>query len=128
LSGKPGATQTELADLVGIGRAPLGKVIDRLETENWVERQSDPADRRVNRLYITRDFKPIAEPTRTISHEILRELLADVPAADRAVFDRTLRHLHRKLGFSADAGLNPLEGSDLPGGPEARPLPLQKNR
>lgn len=44
------------AELVGIGRAPLGKTIDRLEQKGWVERRDDPQDRRVNRLYITNDF------------------------------------------------------------------------
>jgi DNA-binding MarR family transcriptional regulator len=99
LSARPGATQTELADLVGIGRAPLGKIIDRLEAERWVERRNDPNDRRVNLLFITRDFRPIAEPTRSISNEIVEELLVDIPLADREAFDRTIRHLHHKLGF-----------------------------
>jgi DNA-binding MarR family transcriptional regulator len=99
LSGRPGITQTELADLVGIGRAPLGKIIDRLQAQNWVERRGDPDDRRINRLFITRDFKPIAEPTRDIGREISAELLKDIPLADREAFHRTLCVLHKKLGF-----------------------------
>ena len=99
LSGRPGVTQTELADLVGIGRAPLGKIIDRLEQEQWVERRADPHDRRVNRLYLTRDTGPIDEPTRRISHQLLDELLQDVPEEDKLAFQRTVQHLHKRLGF-----------------------------
>ncbi len=99
LSARPGSTQTEVADLVGIGRAPLGKIIDRLEKEGWVTRNPDPDDRRVNRLHITRDFRPVAEPTRNISHEIMDELLDGVSQEDRDAFERTVAHLHKKLGF-----------------------------
>lgn len=112
LSGRPGATQTELADLVGIGRAPLGKIVDRLEAQGWVERRNDPNDRRVNRIYLTKDVGPIAEPTRIISEEVVNELLQDLPAEERENFRRTVRHLHRKLGFSADASYMHAVSSD----------------
>lgn len=101
LLGRPGSTQTELAELVGIGRAPLGKIIDRLEAQGWVERRSDPDDRRVNRLYLTRDVDPLVEPTRSISHEVVDELLGNVPAEERDAFRRVMRHLHSQLGFSS---------------------------
>lgn len=100
LLGRPGLTQTELAELVGIGRAPLGKIVDRLEAQSWLERRNDPHDRRVNRLYLTRDVSPIVEPTRNISNQIMQELLDDLPAEDRAVFTRSLKHMHAKLGFT----------------------------
>ena len=100
LSGRPGATQTEIAELIGIGRAPLGKIVDRLESQGWVERRHDPEDRRVNRLYLTRDVQPIAEPTRYVSEQVVEELLADLPSEDRDAFRRALTHLHRKLGFN----------------------------
>lgn len=104
ISGRPGLTQTELAEMVGVGRAPAGKIVDRLQAKGWVERRNDAADRRINRLHITRDFRPIAEPTRTISDAIINELLADVEATDREVFNRVLRHIHGKLGFASEQG------------------------
>lgn len=103
LIGRPGATQTELADLVGIGRAPLGKIIDRLETQGWVERRSDPHDRRINRLYLTRDVSPVVEPTRNISNELVNELLSDLPQEEREAFRRVLINMHQKLGFENGA-------------------------
>ena len=45
-----GFTQTELALLLGIQKAPLGEHIDRLETMGWIVRSRDPRDRRVNRI------------------------------------------------------------------------------
>ena len=35
-------TQTQLADHLGIGRAAIGSIIDRLERRGLVERQPDP--------------------------------------------------------------------------------------
>ena len=89
------------AELVGIGRAPLGKTIDRLEQKGWVERRDDPQDRRVNRLYITNDFRPIAEPTRDISRTIERELLAQFSAQERNELYRMVARLRQSLGFSS---------------------------
>ncbi|MEM9624054.1 MAG: MarR family winged helix-turn-helix transcriptional regulator [Pseudomonadota bacterium] len=100
LTGRPGLTQTELADLVGIGRAPLGKLIDKLEAQNWVERRPDPEDRRVNRLYLVRSTSSIDEPTQSISNQVVNELLEDLPESDQLAFRRALEHMHRKLGFS----------------------------
>ena len=100
LSGRPGSTQTELAELIGIGRAPLGKIVDRLESQSWLERRSDPHDRRVNRLYLTRDVRPIVEPTNRISNQVVQDLLADLSTAEQEVFVRSLKSMHRKLGFT----------------------------
>jgi DNA-binding MarR family transcriptional regulator len=46
-------TQTDLADHLGIGRAQIGSVIDRLEGRGLVERRPRPDDRRVWLVAIT---------------------------------------------------------------------------
>ncbi|MCE9521627.1 MAG: MarR family transcriptional regulator [Alphaproteobacteria bacterium] len=48
-----GQTQTELADLTEIEKAPLGKTLDRLEAGGWIIRKDDPNDRRARRVYAT---------------------------------------------------------------------------
>ena len=47
-----GLTQTALADLLGIGRVPLGQLLDALEAEGWICRDADPEDRRAKRIRI----------------------------------------------------------------------------
>lgn len=66
----PGASQSELADLMEIEKAPAGRILDRLEERGWVERRPDPADRRINRMHLTvtgarmhADLLPVAEAT-----------------------------------------------------------------
>lgn len=56
-----GLTQTELALLLGIQKAPLGEHIDKLETSGLLTRQRDPNDRRVNRLYLTADGQHLGQ-------------------------------------------------------------------
>ncbi|HUD49904.1 MarR family transcriptional regulator [Parvibaculum sp.] len=46
-----GITQTELAEETEMEKAPLGRLLDRMEEQGLIERRPDPADRRVRRVY-----------------------------------------------------------------------------
>ena len=48
-----GMRQTAIADATEIGAAPLGKVIDALQADGWLERRADLRDRRAKRLFLT---------------------------------------------------------------------------
>src|SRR5262245_24698087 len=52
---RPGLSQSEVADLLEIEKAPAGRLIDRMEGKGWLERRSDPKDRRIKRLHLTAD-------------------------------------------------------------------------
>jgi MarR family transcriptional regulator for hemolysin len=47
-----GMKQTELAELMEMQPITLTRLIDKLCEQGWIERRSDAADRRVNRLYL----------------------------------------------------------------------------
>jgi len=72
LNRKDGQTQTELADLLIIAKPPLGKMVDRLENEGWVERRADAADRRAKRVYLTGKAASLIEPLETEVDAIAR--------------------------------------------------------
>ena len=55
----PGWTQKEMAEKLEIGPVAMGQTLDRLEALQWVERRSDPGDRRVKRLYATDAAEPM---------------------------------------------------------------------
>ena len=38
---RPGASQTELADMLEVDRASAGRMIDRMQKNGWVERRAD---------------------------------------------------------------------------------------
>ena len=50
---RPGASQSELADMMEVEKATAGRLIDRLEAKGWVERRAQDGDRRINRVYLT---------------------------------------------------------------------------
>jgi DNA-binding MarR family transcriptional regulator len=64
---RDGITQSELADLLEIEKATLGRLIDRLEAKGWVERRSDPRDRRANRLHLTGEVQALMQDLRRIA-------------------------------------------------------------
>jgi DNA-binding MarR family transcriptional regulator len=50
---RPGLSQSEVADLLEIEKAPAGRLIDRMQAKGWLERRDDANDRRINRLHLT---------------------------------------------------------------------------
>jgi DNA-binding MarR family transcriptional regulator len=73
---RAGLTQTEIADMIDMEKAPAGRLIDRLEAAGLVERRADPSDRRVKRIYMTPE---------------MQKLKPKGLAAGRAVFDDALK-------------------------------------
>lgn len=51
----PGLSQSDVADLLGIERARLVRLLHRLEKREFLERRSSPSDRRSHALFLTRD-------------------------------------------------------------------------
>ena len=71
-----GMSQTELAELTATEKAPLGKILDRLEEGGWIERKNHPTDRRARRVYATSKIERFTD---------------DLAAAAKATFARTLQ-------------------------------------
>lgn len=65
----PGASQSELADMMEVEKASAGRMVDRLERKGWIVRRADPADRRINRLYLTPDAEKISKRMRTVAEQ-----------------------------------------------------------
>ena len=58
LERQPGLSQKELAEIVEVEPITVGRLIDRLEAREFVERRADPQDRRIWRLHL----RPAALP------------------------------------------------------------------
>jgi len=87
---RPGASQSELADMMEIERASAGRLIDRLEAKGWVTRRVAKGDRRVNRVYLT----PEAEK---VHKRIWRVAEATVDDALHGLAPKEVAHLGRLL-------------------------------
>ena len=92
-----GMSQTELAELMEIERPSLGRLLDRLEAKNWIRRGSDPNDRRVNRVYLTMDVKPMVRKMREHALAVRQQALAGVGEDQREQFIDTLLQIKENL-------------------------------
>jgi MarR family transcriptional regulator, transcriptional regulator for hemolysin len=64
ISRKDGLPQTQLANELDVGKVAVGALIDRLESSGFVIRQADPIDRRVKRVYVTKQARGFLEKLR----------------------------------------------------------------
>lgn len=61
INGGQGLTQTELALLLGMEKAPLGEQLNALEAKALLQRRADTGDKRVKRIFITPAGKRLAK-------------------------------------------------------------------
>lgn len=83
LSRHDGMIQSDLANVLDIGKAALGGLIDRLEASKFIERRADDNDRRVKRIYLTSKGTQIIAEMRTRSHEMSERILDGLDTASR---------------------------------------------
>jgi MarR family transcriptional regulator, transcriptional regulator for hemolysin len=85
-----GITQSELADILEIEKASLGRLLDRLEAKGWVERRADPADRRAKRLHLTGEVQDLMRGLRALAAELRSDAMEGLKETERQRFVDTL--------------------------------------
>lgn len=80
---RPGLSQSEAADLLEIEKAPAGRLIDRMEVKGWLERRSDPKDRRINRLHLTAKGERIHTAIWPVAEATVDDAMADLTGEER---------------------------------------------
>ena len=99
-----GQTQTELAGHLAMAKPPLGKIVDRLEQDGWVERRDHPRDRRANRVFLTQKLAPLISLLERIVDELGDITARGLSKTDREALVRLLRIAHDNWTDEADAG------------------------
>ena len=96
-----GISQSDLAKILDIERATLGRLLDRLEAKKWIYRQSDKSDRRVNRVYLSEPKGPTMQTMRREAKRTLDRALSPLNVAEqKSMFDMLQR---MKAGLTEDA-------------------------
>jgi DNA-binding MarR family transcriptional regulator len=93
LSERPMRTQAALAAGIGADKTRLIGVLDDLQARGLLEREPDPADRRVRLLGLTEAGRARHRAVRAEIRQAEDELLSAFPAADREAFRRVLESL-----------------------------------
>jgi MarR family transcriptional regulator for hemolysin len=94
---RPGASQTELADMLEIDRASAGRMIDRMEKAGWVERRADGTDRRIKRLHLTSGARKVHARMWKIAEGTIDDALAALSAREREQFTQLTARVKGQL-------------------------------
>jgi DNA-binding MarR family transcriptional regulator len=100
---RPGASQSELAEMMEIEKAPAGRIIDRLEEKRWIERCPDPADRRINRIYLTDRGQRLHAAILPIAERTVTDALSGLSAAERRQATKLMSRVKATLARLAEA-------------------------
>ena len=97
LARNAGTNQGGLAELLEVEPITLGRMIDRLQDADLVERQSDPNDRRAWRLYVTPRGTDLLEKLQPYAEAMFVEALDGVEAEAQASLVTTLSRMRINL-------------------------------
>ena len=73
---KDGINQTELASLMDMEKAPLSRLLDRMEIKGWIIRKNESKDRRTKNIYLSESVKPLISSMRDKAAEYRSESLS----------------------------------------------------
>jgi len=93
LRDEPMRTQAALARSIGADKTRIIGVLDDLQERGLIEREPDPADRRVRLLRLTAAGRRLQGKVRSAIRKQEESLLGELSAADRSTFLRVLRLL-----------------------------------
>ena len=118
LSRADGSPQTNLADELDVGKVALGGLIDRLEEAGMVERRPDRIDRRVKRVFLTREGRKLVSQNKELDKRVNETTLQGVSESDFEITMRTLETMKSNLlaameGGGADDAKMPSAANDL---------------
>jgi DNA-binding MarR family transcriptional regulator len=77
-----GMKQSELAELMEMQPITLTRLIDKLCDNDWIERRSDPTDRRVNRLFLKKAGRALLGKLSGLRSELTANALDNIHPAD----------------------------------------------
>jgi MarR family transcriptional regulator for hemolysin len=94
---KDGINQSELAILMDMEKAPLSRLLDRMEKKGWVIRKNESKDRRTKNIYLSETIKPLISSMRDKAAEYRRESLSILTDKDRNKLKAILQILKKDL-------------------------------
>jgi MarR family transcriptional regulator, transcriptional regulator for hemolysin len=97
LAKNEGISQKRLGEIAEIEPMTLVRILDRMESDGWVERRPDPNDRRARTLYVTAGAAPILELIEKLSARMRADALAGLSAEQRGELMGLLEHVYQNL-------------------------------
>ena len=95
LSIREGITQRELADMMFLEAPTIVPILDKMEKEEFVKRQSDPRDRRNNLIFLTEKSKEMVDPIVDCMVEMREIGLSKISKKDLEIARKTLEQINK---------------------------------
>ncbi len=92
-----GKSQQELCKATFRDKPSITRLIDNLEKLNLVKRMSHDKDRRINKVFLTRQAEKLQEETMQLAEETLNEALEGVPADQIEMCKEALKKVYDNL-------------------------------
>jgi DNA-binding MarR family transcriptional regulator len=99
-----GKSQQELCNATFRDKPSITRLIDNLEKLNLVNRVSDEKDRRINKVYLTRQALKLQEDTMQLAEETLNEALEGVPPEQVDMCKEVLQKVYDNLSGVVNTG------------------------
>ena len=97
LAGREGLNQAGLAEILELDVVTLGRHIDRLERDGWLERRPDPNDRRAWLLYLSDASRPTLTEMESLATETLDVTMSGISTDDQMQFLTVLERIKDNL-------------------------------
>lgn len=97
LSDQDGLTHSEIAKKLEISPAAATKVIKRMEKLQYLQRQPDPADERVSRVFLKNEGWAVVQQIRRVFWQVDQILFRDFSEQDHEVLNRLFNQMYHNL-------------------------------
>lgn len=101
-----GSTQVTLAEMMDVEPITLGRMIDRLQDAQLVERRADPADRRAWRIHLTPVGEARLEDLKPLATELFADAVSGLDTAQQAELESMLETIRLNLTRKAPEAAN----------------------
>ena len=99
-----GVKQSQLADSLDLAPITLARLIDKLTASGLVERRDDAADRRANRLFLTKEAAPTLEKLGALAEDVMARALVGLDEAAIAGLTAGLQRIKSNLKNELSSG------------------------
>jgi len=92
-----GINQSDFAVLLDIEKAPLSRLLYRMEKKGWIERRSDINDKRIKNLFLSKKIKPLIVDMRDMANLTRQQALSGLSEKEQIMFRENLKKIKQTL-------------------------------
>lgn len=92
-----GMLQTELAQVLDVGKVAVGGLVNRLEASGFVERRPDKSDGRAKRVVMTRRGREVLDQMVATGHRLNVGILKDIAPDELRIAEKVLSKMKSNL-------------------------------